>query len=118
MFDPHYDTVLIVAYTTAVFSALASVFVIAPYGRFGTNAFGFELNPRFGWWLMEIMATLSFVYYYPQGKLFWLLVRKCNVHLHYLCAIRAQLFTARPAYVCGTLSYPLCQQRMVLPLQY
>mmetsp|Transcript_22494 Transcript_22494/g.32849 ORF Transcript_22494/g.32849 Transcript_22494/m.32849 type:complete len:267 (+) Transcript_22494:43-843(+) len=62
-----YDTVLLVAYTTALLSALASVFVIAPYGRFATQSFGIELNPKFGWWLMEIMATVSFLYFYPQG---------------------------------------------------
>ena len=68
MYDTEYDTVLFVAYATAAISAVASIFVIAPYGRFGSNSFGFELNPKFGWWLMEIMATVSFLVCYPRGK--------------------------------------------------
>jgi 3-oxo-5-alpha-steroid 4-dehydrogenase 1 len=66
-FDETYDLVLTVAYSTALFTAFAGVFVIAPYGRFGSSSFGVELNPRVGWWLMEIMATVSFLYFYPQG---------------------------------------------------
>jgi hypothetical protein len=67
MYDSQYDTILFLAYSTAAISAIASIFVIAPYGRFATSSFGFELNPKFGWWLMEIMATVSFIVFYPQG---------------------------------------------------
>jgi 3-oxo-5-alpha-steroid 4-dehydrogenase 1 len=65
-YDPTYDLVLLIAYSTALLAALGSIIVIAPYGRFGVNS-GIELNPKLGWWLMELMATVSFVVFYPQG---------------------------------------------------
>ncbi|CAM9342834.1 unnamed protein product [Ectocarpus fasciculatus] len=48
-------------------TAAGSAVVIAPYGKFGTSAFGVDLDPRLGWWLMELMATVSFVMFYPLG---------------------------------------------------
>lgn len=39
----------------------------AHYGRFGVNAPGIKLDPRLGWWLMELPATLSFVINYYIG---------------------------------------------------
>jgi 3-oxo-5-alpha-steroid 4-dehydrogenase 1 len=66
LYDPTYDLALWIAYLTAILAALGSVILIAPYGRFGVNS-GIDLNPKLGWWLMEIMATVSFVFFYPQG---------------------------------------------------
>jgi 3-oxo-5-alpha-steroid 4-dehydrogenase 1 len=52
-------------------------FVEAPYGKLATGEYmkvgaikipEVPLNPRLGWFLMELPATLSFVYFYPQGK--------------------------------------------------
>ncbi len=51
----------------ALFAFLGSLFINSPYGRFSSSAYGFELDPRFGWWLMEIMATISFIAFYIQG---------------------------------------------------
>jgi 3-oxo-5-alpha-steroid 4-dehydrogenase 1 len=65
-YDSTYDTALLVAYITALLAFIGSLVVIAPYGRFGTKS-GLELNPKLGWWLMEIMATVSFLVSYPQG---------------------------------------------------
>lgn len=39
----------------------------AHYGRFGVNAPGVKLDPRLGWWLMELPATLSFLYHFYIG---------------------------------------------------
>lgn len=44
----------------------------APYGKFANKGLGsVQLDPRFGWWLMELPATLSFLYHYfkpdPDG---------------------------------------------------
>lgn len=66
LYDPLYDTVLAIAFLTVILAAIGSLILIAPYGRFGTSS-GFELNPKLGWWLMEIMATVSFLLFYPQG---------------------------------------------------
>jgi 3-oxo-5-alpha-steroid 4-dehydrogenase 1 len=46
---------------------VGSLFINSPYGRFGSSAYGVELDPRLGWVLMELMATLSFIYFYFQG---------------------------------------------------
>jgi len=41
----------------------------APYGKYGGKpAAGVSLDPRFGWWLMELPATLSFLYHFYQGR--------------------------------------------------
>ena len=40
----------------------------APYGKFGGRQENvINLDPRFGWWLMELPATLSFLYNYYRG---------------------------------------------------
>ncbi|KAH9260346.1 hypothetical protein BASA81_001516 [Batrachochytrium salamandrivorans] len=60
----------------AVSILLSSLFVEAPYGKLGGNdsiAVGkikipeLSLNPRLGWFLMELPATVSFTYFYFQG---------------------------------------------------
>jgi len=63
-----YDTVLSVAFGYVVFVVIASFFAQAPYGRFASEKYGLSLSPRFGWFLMELPATLVFVYCYFQGK--------------------------------------------------
>jgi 3-oxo-5-alpha-steroid 4-dehydrogenase 1 len=67
VYDPTYDFALLVGYLTALITLIFSVFVTAPYGRFGDDKYGMLMNPRVGWWLMEIFATLSFAFFYPQG---------------------------------------------------
>lgn len=66
-----YDTVLLIAYAYVVFVMVASLFVKAPYGRFSSDQYGFGLTPRLGWFLMELPATLSFLYFYFQGRNCW-----------------------------------------------
>jgi 3-oxo-5-alpha-steroid 4-dehydrogenase 1 len=46
---------------------LGSLFVQSPYGRFASDKYGINLNPRLGWWLMGIPATAVFVWFYVQG---------------------------------------------------
>lgn len=62
-----FQIALYIGFAIVVCTALASIFVIAPYGKFSSSSFGADLDPRFGWWLMEIMATVSFVLIYPLG---------------------------------------------------
>jgi 3-oxo-5-alpha-steroid 4-dehydrogenase 1 len=65
--DPTYDLVLAVALGSAAFVALASCFIPSPYGRFASERYGVGLDPRLGWLLMELPATLSFLYFYLRG---------------------------------------------------
>lgn len=62
-----YDTVLAIGFAFAAFTLLGSLFVASPYGRFSSSAMGITLNPKLGWWLMEIPATISFFWFYVQG---------------------------------------------------
>jgi 3-oxo-5-alpha-steroid 4-dehydrogenase 1 len=62
-----YDTVLTVGLVYAGLAALGSLFIQSPYGRFASNRFGLELNPRLGWFLMELPATVSFALFYGLG---------------------------------------------------
>lgn len=63
-----YDTALIIAGIYLALVIIGCFFVKAPYGRFASERAGFNLSPRMGWFLMELPATISFVYFYFQGK--------------------------------------------------
>ncbi len=65
--DPTYDTLLAVALVYALGVFAASWFLPAPYGRFASKKFGLSLNPRVGWFLMELPSTLSFVFFFSRG---------------------------------------------------
>ena len=62
-----YDTVLTIALAFAAFVIIGSLFMQSPYGRFGSTARGVNLNPKLGWWLMEIPATVVFAICYLTG---------------------------------------------------
>lgn len=65
--DPVYDTVLTAGLILAVLIAVAARYVDSPYGRFASDAYGFNLGPRLGWFLMEVPATLSFIFFFVMG---------------------------------------------------
>ncbi len=65
--DPTYDTVLGIALGAVVLVAIAACFLPSTYGRFGSKKFGLALDPRIGWFLMELPATLSFLYFFFKG---------------------------------------------------
>jgi len=65
--DSTYDTLLGCALAFAGFVFIISWFLPSPYGRFASARFGVSLNPRLGWFLMELPATLSFLYFYLRG---------------------------------------------------
>jgi 3-oxo-5-alpha-steroid 4-dehydrogenase 1 len=65
--DAAFDTVLAIGFAFAAFTIVGSLFIPAAYGRFASERMGVNLNPRLGWWLMEIPATVSFLYFYVQG---------------------------------------------------
>lgn len=63
-----FDTVLtiglIFAGLTIIGGALSPQ---TPYGRFGHDKWGVALNPKFGWWLMEIPATVVFLWFFLRS---------------------------------------------------
>ncbi len=65
--DSHYDTALTIGFAVAGATAVAAPFVRTPYGRFADPALGPSLDPRIGWFLMELPASLAFIYFYSQG---------------------------------------------------
>ncbi|WP_024441934.1 3-oxo-5-alpha-steroid 4-dehydrogenase [Mycobacterium sp. UM_WGJ] len=62
-----YDTVLTAAFVFAAFVIVGGFFGQSSYGRFSTTKLGLNLNPKFGWWLMEIPATVVFLAAYLSG---------------------------------------------------
>ncbi|MGV0634217.1 3-oxo-5-alpha-steroid 4-dehydrogenase [Mycolicibacillus trivialis] len=62
-----YDAILTAAFVFAAFVIIAGFFGQSSYGRFSSTTLGFNLNPKFGWWLMEIPATVVFAVAYLSG---------------------------------------------------
>lgn len=63
--DTVFDTVLTIGFVFAALTILGSALSPqTPYGRFGHDRWGIALNPKFGWWLMEIPATAVFLWFY------------------------------------------------------
>lgn len=65
--DSTYDTVLTAAFAFAAFVIVGGFFGQSSYGRFSSEKLGFNLNPKFGWWLMEMPATVVFLLAYLTG---------------------------------------------------
>jgi 3-oxo-5-alpha-steroid 4-dehydrogenase 1 len=65
--DVTYDTTLACALIAAVVVFLISWVLPTPYGRFASPRFGISVGPRLGWFLMELPATLSFLFFYVRG---------------------------------------------------
>ena len=63
-----YATVLKIAFVYLAIIIIGGFFVKAPYGRFSSDSYGFSLSPKLGWFLMELPATLSFIFFYFQGE--------------------------------------------------
>lgn len=62
-----FDTVLAIGFAFAAFTIVASLFSQSPYGRFASDQWGINLNPKLGWWLMELPATVVFLWFFVQG---------------------------------------------------
>lgn len=65
--DSAYDTALTVAFVIVALTVVGSLFIQSPYGRFADARYGVSLDPRWGWFLMEFPATVSFLVTYFQG---------------------------------------------------
>ena len=66
--DPTYDSILTLAFGLVVLVFIGAACMKSPYGRFASDKWGVNLSPRLGWFLMELPATLSFVFFYFQGR--------------------------------------------------
>lgn len=66
--DKAFDWVLMAGLIFAAITVLGAWAVKSPYGRFASEKMGISLNPKLGWWLMEIPATVVFLWFFFQGK--------------------------------------------------
>ncbi len=66
--DPTYDTILFISFVLVGMVVVAARVMQSPYGRFASPRFGLSLDPRLGWFLMELPATLSFLYFFSRGQ--------------------------------------------------
>ncbi|MFE3541370.1 3-oxo-5-alpha-steroid 4-dehydrogenase [Nocardia sp. NPDC059177] len=62
-----YDTVLTIGFAFAAFVMIGGLFAQSPYGRFTSTKVGLNLNPKLGWWLMELPATVVFAVFFLSG---------------------------------------------------
>jgi 3-oxo-5-alpha-steroid 4-dehydrogenase 1 len=65
--DAIYDTALAAAFGFVALVAVSAWFVATPYGRFTSNRYGWRLDPRLGWFLMELPSWAVFAVAYLSG---------------------------------------------------
>jgi len=58
--DPVFDALLAIALLFAAATVFTAPFMHAPYGRFASAKRSVNLDPRLGWFLMELPSTLAF----------------------------------------------------------
>ena len=63
-----FNSLLLAVFASALITALALLFVDAPYGRHKRSGWGPTINTRWGWVLMESPASLLFFYFYFSGE--------------------------------------------------
>ena len=63
-----YRYVLIGSFIYAAAILVGAFVAKAPYGKLGSERRGINLSPRTGWFLMELPATLSFLWFYLHGQ--------------------------------------------------
>lgn len=65
--DPTYDLAATGALAIVIVTSLAAIFIATPYGRFADAKWGVSLDPRLGWFLMELPASVTFFWMYFRG---------------------------------------------------
>lgn len=63
-----YNLILKVAFGYVALIIVGGFIMAAPYGKLSEGNVGFNLSPKWGWFLMELPATLSFLFFYFQGE--------------------------------------------------
>jgi 3-oxo-5-alpha-steroid 4-dehydrogenase 1 len=75
--DSFFYSLAIFGWACALIFGVVSIWVEAPYGKLATGQYmkvgplripEIPINPRLGWFLMELPSTLSFIFTYPWGK--------------------------------------------------
>jgi len=71
--DEHFNAVLTWAIFLVCVCLAAELCASTAYGKFGASAGGVSLDPRVGWWLMELPVSVTFLYFYfvkggPQSR--------------------------------------------------
>ncbi len=59
--DSTYDALATLALSIVVITVVAALFMQTPYGRFADAKWGLSLDPRLGWFLMELPASVTFL---------------------------------------------------------
>jgi len=65
--DPTYDLAAMIAFAIVVVTVVAAMFMQTPYGRFADARWGVSLDPRLGWLLMELPASIAFFVTFSFG---------------------------------------------------
>lgn len=65
--DPTYDLAATAAFGIVAITVVAALFMQTPYGRFADPKWGISLDPRVGWFLMELPASVTFLVTFFRG---------------------------------------------------
>lgn len=65
--DPTFDLAATTGFALVAVTAVAALFVKTPYGRFADARWGLSLDPRLGWFLMELPAPVVFLATFVGG---------------------------------------------------
>ncbi|NRA42409.1 MAG: 3-oxo-5-alpha-steroid 4-dehydrogenase [Pseudomonadales bacterium] len=63
-----YNLVLKIAFGYVALIVIGGFIMQAPYGKLSKGDVGFNFSPKWGWFLMELPATLSFLIFYFAGQ--------------------------------------------------
>jgi len=91
----HFNGVVTVAACIVCITLCAELWSSTAYGKFGKTASLATVDPRFGWWLMELPVTLTFLYFFffkggPQSQK--LVPRICAANFCFHYSYRGWLF--------------------------
>ncbi len=63
-----YNLVLKIAFVYVALIIIGGFIMPAPYGKLSKGDVGFNFSPKWGWFLMELPATVSFIVFYFAGE--------------------------------------------------
>lgn len=63
-----FQSMLIIAAVIVAFIVVGGQLAPSPYGRFADKKMGISMAPNWGWCVMELPATLSFLFFFFQGQ--------------------------------------------------
>ena len=63
-----YDLILNIAFGYVALIIIGGFIMQAPYGKLSQGDVGFNFSPKWGWFLMELPASVSFIVFYFAGE--------------------------------------------------